>query len=109
MHRRGLMLAAKWRQFCRSQSDRKSCNSRSKNIEGTIVHGIRSKKDKESQASDWDLKPSQIAPDQDGTVMRKGTDVFRMIGHSAPTISGGQMVKAGVPIEGDIQAEFLDS
>jgi hypothetical protein len=52
------------------------------------MRSVGNKEEEKPQARDWNLKPSQVASDEDGTVVGKGTDVFRKIGHPAAAIPG---------------------
>src|SRR5579863_8942336 len=103
MRHRGFIAAANGRLFGRPQSADESGDSRAKNTKGTIMRSIRNKKEKESQACDRELKPSQIAPDEDGTIVREGAEVSRKIGHSAAAVASGQMLKPGAPFEQDVE------
>ena len=109
MHLRRFVLGAKWRLFGVLQSAYKSRNSRSKNTASAIMRGIGNKQQKQAQARDWNLKPSQIASDEDGAVMGKGTNVFGQIGHPAAAISGGQVLKPCAPSEQNVETAFSDS
>jgi len=72
------------------------------------VCGIGNKQQKQSQARDRNLKPSQVAPDQDGAVICERAEIFRKIGHSAATHAGRQVLKTRAATEGDAEAKFLD-
>src|SRR5208283_4171574 len=75
MHFRRFVLGAKWRLFGLLQSARKSRNSGSKDSASAIMRGIGNQQQKQPQARNRNLKPSQIASDEECAVMGKGTNV----------------------------------
>ena len=69
---------------------------------------IGNKKKKKAEACNWSLKPSQMAPDQDGTVMCQRSHVFWEVGNPASATPSRQVEKAGASIEINVQTAFPD-
>ena len=76
--------------------------------ESVVVRCIGNKEQKKPEVCNWSLKPSQMAPDQDGAVMCQRSHVFWEVGNPASATPSRQMLKAGVSIEINVKAAFLD-
>jgi len=73
------------------------------------MHSIGNNEEEQSKARDGDLEPSQVASDEDGAVVGKGTNVVWKIGNPAAAIFGCQVLKASASTEKDVETAFADS
>ena len=69
---------------------------------------IGNEKKKKAEARNRSLKPSQMAPDQDGAVVCQRSHVIPEVGNPASATLSRQVEKTGASIEVNVKAAFPD-
>jgi hypothetical protein len=72
------------------------------------MHGISADKESKPKTGERDLKPAQVAPDQDGAIVCQRFDVVSEIRNSASATGDGEVVKSGASVKMNEKAASLN-